>query len=69
MKIKDNIYCLATLGEQQIRDLNDEINRIIRKKGAWEHRIRELGGPDYRRHAIKMVDADGREVPGSHGYK
>lgn len=30
--------------ENTIRDLNDEINRLIRSKGHWEHRIRELGG-------------------------
>ena len=27
-----------------VRDLNDEINRLIRSKGHWDRRIRELGG-------------------------
>ena len=35
---------VAGLPENTIRDLNDEINRLIRSKGHWEHRIRELGG-------------------------
>lgn len=38
----------AGLGEFKIRDLNDEINKLLREKGHWEHRIKELGGPDYR---------------------
>jgi len=37
----------AALGDYQIRDLNDEINKLLREKGAWEYRIRELGGPNY----------------------
>merc|ERR1712147_402543 len=36
------------LGEYKIRDLNDEINKLIRVKGHWERRILELGGPNYR---------------------
>lgn len=38
---------LAGLGEFRIRDLNDEINKLLREKGHWEVRIKELGGPDY----------------------
>lgn len=42
-------YCVpAGLGEFKIRDLNDEINKLLREKGHWEYRIKELGGPDYR---------------------
>ena len=37
----------AGLGEFRIRDLNDEINKLLREKKHWEERIRELGGPDY----------------------
>lgn len=37
----------AGLGEFRIRDLNDEINKLLREKGHWEFRIKELGGPDY----------------------
>ncbi|VEU20870.1 DEKNAAC101712 [Brettanomyces naardenensis] len=35
------------VNEYQIRDLNDELNKLVREKRAWEYRIRELGGPDY----------------------
>ena len=38
---------IAGLGEFRIRDLNDEINKLIREKRHWEERILELGGPDY----------------------
>lgn len=37
----------AGLGEFRIRDLNDEINKLLREKRHWEVRIKELGGPDY----------------------
>ena len=37
----------AGLGEFRIRDLNDEINKLLREKRHWEDRIKELGGPDY----------------------
>ena len=40
-----NVYSpLAGLPAQTLRDLNDEVNRLIRSKGHWERRIRELGG-------------------------
>lgn len=39
---------VAGLGEFRIRDLNDEINKLLREKGHWEYRIKELGGPNYR---------------------
>ncbi|EOB07300.1 Pre-mRNA-splicing factor ISY1-like protein, partial [Anas platyrhynchos] len=59
----------AGLGEFRIRDLNDEINKLLREKGHWEVRIRELGGPDYARIGPKMLDHEGKEVPGNRGYK
>ncbi|NP_001077032.1 pre-mRNA-splicing factor ISY1 homolog [Danio rerio] len=59
----------AGLGEFKIRDLNDEINKLLREKGHWEVRIKELGGPDYRRFGPKMLDHEGKEVPGNRGYK
>uniref|UniRef100_A0A7S0YSL6 Pre-mRNA-splicing factor ISY1 n=1 Tax=Polytomella parva TaxID=51329 RepID=A0A7S0YSL6_9CHLO len=49
------------LGEYKIRDLNDEINKLIREKGHWERRIVELGGPDYSKTA-KVTDSKGRDV-------
>jgi pre-mRNA-splicing factor ISY1 len=52
------------LGEHRIRDLNDEINKLIREKGHWEARILELGGPNYAKIAPKVVGEDGKEVRG-----
>ncbi|MGH0163392.1 UNVERIFIED_CONTAM: hypothetical protein FKN15_074412 [Acipenser sinensis] len=59
----------AGLGEFKIRDLNDEINKLLREKGHWETRIKELGGPDYARVGPRMLDHEGKEVPGNRGYK
>nr|XP_020467875.1 pre-mRNA-splicing factor ISY1 homolog [Monopterus albus] len=59
----------AGLGEFRIRDLNDEINKLLREKRHWEVRIKELGGPDYARVGPKMLDHEGKEVPGNRGYK
>jgi len=39
-----------SLGEQRLRDLNDEINKSMREKAHWERRILELGGPNYRKY-------------------
>ena len=52
----------AGLGEHRIRDLNDRINKLIREKGHWQKRIRELGGADYGANAPRAYDADGREL-------
>ena len=35
------------LGEHRLRDLNDEINKLLKEKWQWEMRIKELGGPNY----------------------
>ncbi|KAH9494516.1 NineTeen Complex (NTC) component [Bulinus truncatus] len=59
----------AGLGEFKLRDLNDEINKLLREKGHWEDRIVEIGGPDYKKTGPKMLDGDGKEVPGNKGYK
>ncbi|KAK3612064.1 hypothetical protein CHS0354_021752 [Potamilus streckersoni] len=59
----------AGLGEFKLRDLNDEINKLLREKGHWEDRIKELNGPDYKKIGPKMLDHEGKEVPGSRGYK
>lgn len=59
----------AGLGEFRIRDLNDEINKLLREKRHWEVQIKELGGPDYQRVGPKMLDHEGKEVPGNRGYK
>ncbi|KAH9171866.1 pre-mRNA-splicing factor ISY1 [Lactarius sanguifluus] len=56
------------LTDYEVRDLNDEINRLLREKRHWENQIIALGGANYRRN-VAMLDDDGREVPGTKGYK
>ena len=51
-----------------MRDLNDEINKLLREKRHWENQIIALGGANYRRN-VAMLDDDGKEVPGTKGYK
>jgi pre-mRNA-splicing factor ISY1 len=58
----------AGLTDYEIRDLNDEINKLMREKGHWERQIVNLGGANYRR-STAMLDGDGKEVPGTRGYK
>eukprot|EP00920_Eleutheroschizon_duboscqi_P036654 GHVT01088176.1.p1 GENE.GHVT01088176.1~~GHVT01088176.1.p1 ORF type:complete len:295 (+),score=75.20 GHVT01088176.1:172-1056(+) len=55
----------AGLGEHRIRDLNDEINRLLKEKTRWEYRIIEVGGPDYRQASQQLVDAHGESLSGS----
>ncbi|KAH8101725.1 pre-mRNA-splicing factor ISY1 [Cristinia sonorae] len=56
------------LTDYEVRDLNDEINKLMREKRHWENQIVALGGANYRRN-VAMVDDDGKEVPGTKGYK
>mmetsp|Transcript_39242 Transcript_39242/g.97176 ORF Transcript_39242/g.97176 Transcript_39242/m.97176 type:complete len:284 (+) Transcript_39242:84-935(+) len=51
----------AGLGEHRLRDLNDEINKLIREKGHWEKRILDLGGPNYAGQSRRIADADGKD--------
>ncbi|KAI0803617.1 Isy1-like splicing factor [Xylaria sp. FL0064] len=55
------------LSDYQIRDLNDEINKLMREKHMWEVQIRNLGGPNYMRGGGKIYDETGREIPGGGG--
>jgi pre-mRNA-splicing factor ISY1 len=52
-----------------VRDLNDEINKLMKEKWGWERRIRELGGPNYMRSGVGGVvfDGEGRVVEGGGG--
>ncbi|CAI6093794.1 unnamed protein product [Clonostachys chloroleuca] len=60
----------SALSDYQIRDLNDELNKLMREKHMWEVQIRNLGGPNYMRGRAKMYDEQGREIPGGgKGYK
>lgn len=55
----------------RIRDLNDEINKLIREKGHWEKQIVDLGGPNYMLSAPKITDVQGNEISDTNsiGYK
>lgn len=69
------------LGEHTIRDLNDEINKLMREKYHWNKRIVELGGPDYnkveRHNQLAEQGKSGKDaladsslgLQGSSGYK
>ncbi|KAK2594071.1 NineTeen Complex (NTC) component [Conoideocrella luteorostrata] len=58
------------LSDYQIRDLNDEVNKLMREKHMWEVQIRNLGGPNYMRSGGRIYDEEGREIPGGgKGYK
>jgi len=58
-----------SLGEARLRELNDEANKLIRTKGHWERRIRELGG-DTRNYEKHHYEVDGVELPNERGgYK
>ncbi|XP_053210713.1 pre-mRNA-splicing factor ISY1 homolog [Panonychus citri] len=59
----------AGLGEYRVRDLNDQINKLLREKRHWEYRCAELGGVNYRRAPGPKFDFSGREVPGTRGYR
>ncbi|KAI1116728.1 Isy1-like splicing factor [Nemania sp. NC0429] len=57
------------LSDYQIRDLNDEINKLMREKHMWEVQIRNLGGPNYMRGGARVYDETGREIAGGAGGK
>ncbi|WVQ96233.1 hypothetical protein IAU59_003337 [Kwoniella sp. CBS 9459] len=59
----------VTLTDYEIRDLNDEINSLFREKRHWETQIVNLGGANYKRGNVAMTDDQGKEVPGTRGYK
>ncbi|XP_054153802.1 pre-mRNA-splicing factor ISY1 homolog [Oppia nitens] len=57
----------AGLGEFRIRDLNDQINKLLREKRHWEYRIHQLGG--FTHKTGPRFENTGREVVGNRGYK
>lgn len=60
----------SALSDYQIRDVNDEINKLMREKHMWEVQIRNLGGPNYMRGGGRVYDEQGREIPGGgKGYR
>ncbi|KAK8812311.1 hypothetical protein WA158_007545 [Blastocystis sp. Blastoise] len=58
------------LAPSAIKDLNDDINRLLRVKGHWERQIRSLGGPNY---AAKIIEEDtldpGLKTSDNSGYR
>eukprot|EP01006_Ploeotia_vitrea_P034478 TRINITY_DN65758_c8_g2_i2.p1 TRINITY_DN65758_c8_g2~~TRINITY_DN65758_c8_g2_i2.p1 ORF type:complete len:271 (-),score=158.63 TRINITY_DN65758_c8_g2_i2:1088-1861(-) len=61
----------AGMGEHQVRDLNDHINKLFREKHHWELRIRELGGPDHVKSSMAsgiMETEHGHSVIEHEGY-
>lgn len=57
----------SSWGEFRIREINDEINKLLNEKRHWEKRIQELGGPDYT--IVPQRDVLGAELAQSGGYK
>ncbi|PWN24390.1 Isy1-like splicing factor, partial [Jaminaea rosea] len=57
------------LTDYEVRDLNDEINKLLREKRHWENQLVALGGANYRRSVTSQLDDAGREIPGTRGYK
>ena len=58
------------LSDYQIRDINDELNKLFKEKWQWEMRIRELGGPNYMRGGGRTTDEEERVVEGGgKGYR
>lgn len=58
---------VAGLGDERTRELNDEINKLLREKRHWERRIKALGGRNYLRSAD--VPTPGPNGPAEHkGY-
>ncbi|XP_020579663.1 pre-mRNA-splicing factor ISY1 homolog [Phalaenopsis equestris] len=55
--------------EHRLRDLNDEINKLLRERVHWERRIVELGGQNYTKNTAKMTDLEGNiiDVPNPSG--
>lgn len=52
----------------RIRELNDEINKLLREKGHWERRIVQLGGKDHSKTKLEVTDDDSGDVVQSRGY-
>lgn len=57
------------LTEYEVRDLNDEINKLLREKGHWENQILALGGANYKRGVPSMLGGDQGASAGRGGYK
>jgi len=47
----------VSLNDYQIRDLNDELNKLTKERFAWEYHIKELGGPNYILNSNKAMSS------------
>ena len=56
------------MGEHAIRELNDEINHLMREKWHWNRRIKELGGLDYNVIERKRQIEEGDLQMGGYRY-
>ena len=66
IKAKVNEIQNASLGEFKIRELNDEINKLVSERGHWQRQIKELGGPDHFLSTSR--DTEGSRPRGGGGY-
>lgn len=57
------------LSDFQLRDLNDEINKLMREKHVWEIRLKNLGGPNYLHSKSVAYDIEGNSIGSVRGYK
>uniref|UniRef100_A0A6B2LFM6 Pre-mRNA-splicing factor ISY1 n=1 Tax=Arcella intermedia TaxID=1963864 RepID=A0A6B2LFM6_9EUKA len=57
-----------SLEEHKIRDLNDHINKLMREKQHWEHRIAELGGPNHFSGPSVTEEAEESAIRAAGGY-
>jgi len=58
----------ASLEEHKVRDLNDKINKLIREKGHWEARIKELGGTTFAPAPVLEEGEGVIRAPGGYYY-
>lgn len=59
------------VGEDQIRELNETINKLFKEKRAWEYHIKSLGGPDHIRFGDRLQSTGmlDDEVSGIKGFR
>ncbi|KAK6203573.1 Pre-mRNA-splicing factor ISY1 [Scheffersomyces amazonensis] len=58
-----------SINDYQIRDLNDDLNRLFKEKRSWEYHIKSLGGNDYINFGKNLdkagvLDSTGLQVKG-----
>lgn len=56
------------LTDYEVRDLNDEINKLLREKTHWENQILALGGANYKRAVPSMGGDEGVGKRGGYKY-